>query len=66
VEYQRGDALVFGSETVGLGPEFLSQYPESQWVKIPMASPEVRSLNLSNAVAVGLYEARRQLGLDVS
>lgn len=66
VEYQHGDALVFGSETVGLGPEFLSQYPESQWVKIPMASPEVRSLNLSNAVAVGLYEARRQLGLDVS
>jgi tRNA (cytidine/uridine-2'-O-)-methyltransferase len=66
VEYQLGDALVFGSETVGLGTEFLSQYPEPQWVKIPMASPDVRSLNLSNAVAVGLYEARRQLGLDGS
>ena len=60
VTFQPNDALVFGSETTGLGSEFLSHYPEGQWLKIPMVCPEVRSLNLSNAVSVVLFEALRQ------
>jgi tRNA (cytidine/uridine-2'-O-)-methyltransferase len=60
VKFEPNDALVFGSETTGLGHEFLSRYPEAQWLKIPMVCPEVRSLNLSNAVSVVLYEALRQ------
>lgn len=55
------DALVFGSETKGLGPAFLSSFSQSQILSIPMFCPEVRSLNLSNAVSVVLYEAIRQL-----
>ncbi len=65
VVFSPDDALVFGSETLGLGSEFLAKFPQEQWLKIPMPCPEVRSLNLSNAVAVALYEARRQLGMDV-
>jgi len=60
VSFGPNDGLVFGSETTGLGNEFLSKYPEEQWLKIPMVCPEVRSLNLSNAVSVVLYEAIRQ------
>ncbi len=59
------DALVFGSETKGLGREFLEKIPEDQWLRIPMDNPEVRSLNLSNAVSIALYEARRQLQLGL-
>lgn len=55
--------LVFGSETTGLGEEFLMQHPEEQKLIIPMDEPAVRSLNLSNAVSIALYEARRQLVL---
>ncbi len=58
------DALVFGSETKGLGEKFLSSFPASQILRIPIVTDYVRSLNLSNAVAIALYEARRQLGLD--
>ena len=58
------DALVFGSETKGLGDAFLSQFPPSQILRIPIVTDYVRSLNLSNAVSIALYEARRQLGLD--
>lgn len=58
------DALVFGSETKGLGTEFLSQFPPEQILKIPIVTNYVRSLNLSNAVSIALYEARRQLKLD--
>ena len=57
-------ALVFGCETTGLPAEIVARYPESARIRIPMQVPEVRSLNLSNAVSIGLYEARRQLGLD--
>jgi tRNA (cytidine/uridine-2'-O-)-methyltransferase len=53
-----GDALVFGKESVGLAPEILAAHPERVWA-IPTA-PEVRSLNLSNAVAIVLFEALRQ------
>ncbi|MDC0357322.1 tRNA (cytidine(34)-2'-O)-methyltransferase [Oligoflexia bacterium] len=60
VAYDKDDALVFGSETKGLGQAFLSQYPTEQIVKIPMTCKAVRSLNLSNAVSIALYEALRQ------
>lgn len=62
VQYQHGDMLVFGSETKGLKPEILAELniDASQLVKLPMKAG--RSLNLSNAVAVSVYEAWRQLG----
>lgn len=63
-EFGTEDALVFGSETKGLGPEFLAQFPAEQILRIPMSCVGVRSLNLSNAVSVALYEGRRQLRLD--
>ena len=58
--YQSGDSLVFGSETKGLSPELLALFDVSHIVRLPML-PGSRSLNLSNAVAVVLYEAWRQL-----
>ena len=58
------DALVFGSETKGLGEEFMSQFNSEQILRIPIVCEAVRSLNLSNAVSIVLYEARRQLELD--
>lgn len=58
VNYQPGDWLVFGKETKGLSDEILSQHG-AQAVQIPMYGP-IRSLNLSNAVAVAVYEALRQ------
>ncbi|HVN43287.1 MAG TPA: tRNA (cytidine(34)-2'-O)-methyltransferase [Steroidobacteraceae bacterium] len=61
VAYAPGDALVFGPETRGLPPEVLAGCPEACRVTIPMR-PQARSLNLSNAVAVAVYEAWRQLG----
>jgi tRNA (cytidine/uridine-2'-O-)-methyltransferase len=62
VQYQQGDVLVFGCETRGLPDELLQQHPD-RTLRIP-ARPEVRSLNLSNAVAVALYEALRQWGSE--
>jgi tRNA (cytidine/uridine-2'-O-)-methyltransferase len=62
--FSLNDALVFGSETQGLGAEFLGRFPAEQILKIPMVTRHVRSLNLSNAVSIALYEARRQLKLD--
>lgn len=63
VRYQDGDALMFGPETRGLPKTLLGELPESQRVLIPMRAGN-RSLNLSNAVAVGVYEAWRQLGFE--
>jgi len=60
VQYQDGDALVFGPETRGLPKHILSLLPEQNRILIPMREGS-RSLNLSNSVAVGLYEAWRQL-----
>lgn len=60
VQYRPGDALVFGAETSGLPAELLERY-SSQRLRIPIG-PHVRSLNLSNAVAVAAYEAVRQWG----
>ena len=59
--YQSGDSLVFGSETKGLSSELLALFDPSHIVRLPML-PASRSLNLSNAVAVAVYEAWRQLG----
>ncbi len=58
VDYQPGDWLVFGKETKGLSDEILNQHG-AQAVQIPMYGP-IRSLNLSNAVAIAVYEALRQ------
>lgn len=59
-QFQANDWLLFGCETKGL-PQAVLQACEAT-VYIPMAQPEVRSLNLSVSAAVGLFEARRQLG----
>jgi len=59
--FQPGDYLVFGRETAGLPAELLAQYPDG-WLRIPMFDNHVRSLNLSNCVALVLYEALRQHG----
>ncbi|MEJ2622153.1 MAG: tRNA (uridine(34)/cytosine(34)/5-carboxymethylaminomethyluridine(34)-2'-O)-methyltransferase TrmL [Candidatus Thiodiazotropha sp.] len=59
VSYAPGDALLFGPESRGLATEVLEGLDPSQRIRIPM-KPESRSLNLSNAVALILYEAWRQ------
>jgi tRNA (cytidine/uridine-2'-O-)-methyltransferase len=60
VSFAPGDAFLFGPETRGLPQEVLSRVPASQQLSIPML-PGNRSLNLSNAVALIVYEAWRQL-----
>jgi len=65
VEWQADDALLFGSETRGLRREILDQVADDRVVHIPMLAGN-RSLNLSNAVALVLYEAWRQLGFGSS
>jgi tRNA (cytidine/uridine-2'-O-)-methyltransferase len=60
VEYQRGDWLVFGRETKGLGEAILAVHPDQNLI-IPQSGP-VRSLNVSTAVAIAVYEGLRQLG----
>ncbi|MGK3137427.1 tRNA (uridine(34)/cytosine(34)/5-carboxymethylaminomethyluridine(34)-2'-O)-methyltransferase TrmL [Pantoea trifolii] len=60
VSYQKGDYLVFGSESRGLPAEILNALPAEQKIRIPMMA-ESRSMNLSNAVSVVVYEAWRQL-----
>jgi tRNA (cytidine/uridine-2'-O-)-methyltransferase len=54
-----GDVFVFGRETAGLSAEHMALFAPEQRVRLPMM-PEQRSLNLSNAVAVTVYEAWRQ------
>jgi tRNA (cytidine/uridine-2'-O-)-methyltransferase len=61
IAWQPGDWLVFGSETAGLPPALRDSFPIEQRVRLPMR-PEQRSLNLSNAVAVAVFEAWRQNG----
>jgi tRNA (cytidine/uridine-2'-O-)-methyltransferase len=58
-QYQRGDFLIFGSETKGLGAEFLHPRKDAAY-RIPIFEPGVRSLNLANAVSIVLYEALRK------
>ncbi len=60
-EFKSGDAFLFGPETRGLPQSVLDALPAEQTLRLPM-QPENRSLNLSNAAAVVVYEAWRQLG----
>jgi tRNA (cytidine/uridine-2'-O-)-methyltransferase len=61
--YAAGDVFLFGPETRGLPGDVLDRVPESQRLRLPMR-PGNRSLNLSNAVAVVVFEAWRQHGFD--
>jgi tRNA (cytidine/uridine-2'-O-)-methyltransferase len=63
VSYTAGDALLFGPETRGLPAAFLNQHPAALQLYLPMRK-ESRSLNLSNTVAIVLYEAWKQLGFQ--
>jgi len=58
--FQRGDALIFGSESKGLPPEMYPQYADDLF-QIPMPGEHARSINLANAVSIAAYEAYRQL-----
>ncbi|MFC3032000.1 tRNA (uridine(34)/cytosine(34)/5-carboxymethylaminomethyluridine(34)-2'-O)-methyltransferase TrmL [Pseudoalteromonas fenneropenaei] len=60
-DYQAGDCLLFGPESRGLPESLIFSLPEEQRVRIPMCANS-RSMNLSNAVAVFVYESWRQLG----
>jgi tRNA (cytidine/uridine-2'-O-)-methyltransferase len=59
--YQEGDAFLFGRETSGLPPEVLARFGPASRIALPMRAGQ-RSLNLSNAVAVTVFEAWRQCG----
>lgn len=61
IAYQPGDAFIFGPETRGLPDDVRNSIPPEQRVRLPML-PQSRSLNLSNTVAVAIYEAWRQHG----
>jgi tRNA (cytidine/uridine-2'-O-)-methyltransferase len=61
VDFRDGDAFVFGPETRGLPQSMLDELPPERRLRLPMR-PGVRSLNLSNSVAVVVYEAWRQHG----
>lgn len=61
IEFEQGDVFLFGPETRGLPSEILDKLPENRKIRLPML-PESRSMNLSNTVAVTVFEAWRQLG----
>ena len=61
VEFRVGDAFVFGAETKGLDPQLLEEFPADMRLRLPMLTGN-RSVNLSNAVAVVVFEAWRQIG----
>jgi tRNA (cytidine/uridine-2'-O-)-methyltransferase len=63
MEYQENDALLFGPETRGLPQALLDSLPENHKLRLPL-QPGNRSLNLSNTVAVAVYEAWRQQGFS--
>ena len=63
VTWRRGDWLVFGSETSGLAPALRDSFPPEQRVRLPMRAGQ-RSLNLSNAVAVAVFDAWRSIGYE--
>jgi len=61
--FRAGDVLIFGCETRGLAPEILAEIDAENRLRLPMVKvPNNRSLNLSNTVAVVVYEAWRQIG----
>jgi tRNA (cytidine/uridine-2'-O-)-methyltransferase len=61
VGFAPDDYLIFGRETAGL-PKFLLDKNRECWLRVPMLNPNARSLNLSNCVALVLFEALRQQG----
>jgi tRNA (cytidine/uridine-2'-O-)-methyltransferase len=61
--FGRDDVLVFGCETSGLPEAIIAEFPDDRRLRIPMV-PGVRSLNLSNAVAVAVYEVWRQSAFE--
>jgi tRNA (cytidine/uridine-2'-O-)-methyltransferase len=61
--FRAGDYLIFGKESTGLADWILNQY-SGQLARIPMLDARVRSLNLSNAASIVVYEALRQIGFD--
>jgi tRNA (cytidine/uridine-2'-O-)-methyltransferase len=61
IAWQPGDSLVFGSESAGLPPAVRAAFPADRLVRLPLR-PGQRSLNLSNAVAVAVFEAWRRNG----
>ncbi len=61
--FQKGDVFVFGRETAGLSASDLEHFPPAQRLRLPMLQGQ-RSLNLSNAVAVVIFEAWRQIGYE--
>lgn len=63
VDFRSGDAFLFGPESRGLPAEVLGQFDADHRLRLPML-PDNRSLNLSNTVAVAVYEAWRQCGFD--
>ena len=63
VAWLSGDYLMFGPESRGIPADILNSLPAMQKIRIPMV-PESRSMNLSNSVAVVIYEAWRQLGYE--
>jgi tRNA (cytidine/uridine-2'-O-)-methyltransferase len=63
MRWQRGDTFVFGNETAGLDAALLAAFADDRRVRLPMR-PGQRSLNLSNAVAVVVFDAWRQCGYD--
>ena len=63
VLFEAGDWLVFGAETCGLPNELRAQFQPSQQLRLPMR-PGQRSLNLSNSVAICVFEAWRQRGFE--
>ena len=65
IEFQRGDCLLFGPETRGLPQEVLNRFNQDAILRVPML-PDNRSLNLSNAVSIIVYEAWRQQGFEGS
>ena len=64
-DFRSGDSLILGSETTGLSDAILATLPTEHVLKLPMMAGS-RSLNLSNAAAVVVYEAWRQLGFQGS
>jgi tRNA (cytidine/uridine-2'-O-)-methyltransferase len=60
-DYRAGDAFLFGRETSGLPAEVMARWPDDRRIRLPMVAGN-RSLNLSNAVAVVVFEAWRQGG----
>jgi len=61
ISYAAGDVFLFGSESCGLPAHLMETIPEQQRIRVPMLATS-RSLNLSNAVAIVVYEAWRQIG----